>query len=169
VPLLSQATRRNPAPYPSSATKISQVIGNQDHECHRGCKKSFRRLESSRCRRDRRTFAEGGTYSNPFTGEGVTGEAIGTFARGVFAAFPDVSFELIGIGDIGGGLVAFEWLARATNSGPGLDGAPPTGRSVRMPGATFIQVEGDKIRSERVYHGRQIMAEQLGGTATESA
>jgi steroid delta-isomerase-like uncharacterized protein len=109
-------------------------------------------------------FAEGGTYSNPFTGEGVTGEAIGSFARGVLTAFPDASFELISIGDIGGGLVAFEWLARATNSGPGLNGTPPTGRSVRVPGATFIQVEGDKIRSEHVYHDRQIMAEQLGFT-----
>jgi hypothetical protein len=30
-----------------------------------------------------------------------------------------------------------------------------------LPGASFIQVEGDKIRSERVYHDRQIVDEQL--------
>jgi steroid delta-isomerase-like uncharacterized protein len=113
------------------------------------------------------SFAEGGTYNNPVAGQGLTGEAIGSFAKGVFAAFPDVSFELISIGDTGGGLVAYQWLARGTNTGPGLDGTPPTGRSVRFPGATFAQVEGDKIRSEHVYHDRQIMAEQLGATATE--
>jgi hypothetical protein len=67
----------------------------------------------------------------------------------VFAAYPDASFELISIGDTGGGLAAYQWLARATNSGPGPDGTPPTGRSVRVSGASFVQVEGDKIRQRR--------------------
>ena len=114
------------------------------------------------------SFAEGGTYNNPVAGQGLTGEAIGSFAKGVFAAFPDVSFELISIGDTGGGLVAYQWLARGTNTGPGPDGTPPTGRSLRLPGATFVQVKGDKIRSEYAYYDRQTMAEQLGATATES-
>ena len=69
---------------------------------------------------------KGGTYNNPVAGQGPTGEAIGSFAvQGVFAAFPDVSFELISIGDTGGGLVACQWLLRGTNTGPGLDGTPP--------------------------------------------
>jgi hypothetical protein len=63
-------------------------------------------------------FAEGGTYNNPIAGQGLTGAAIGSFAKGLFAAYPDASFELISIGDTGRGLVAFQWLARATNTGP---------------------------------------------------
>ena len=68
-------------------------------------------------------FVEGGTYSNPDAGRGLTGQAIADFAKGVFAAFPDVSFEIVSIGDTGGGLVAFQWLARATNTGPLADGS----------------------------------------------
>ena len=107
-------------------------------------------------------FVEGGTYSNPVAGQGLTGQAIADFAKGVFAAFPDVSFEIVSVGDTGGGLVAFQWLARATNTGPLADGSPPTGRSLTLPGASFIQVEGDKIRSDQVYHDQKTMDEQLG-------
>jgi steroid delta-isomerase-like uncharacterized protein len=107
-------------------------------------------------------FAEGGTYSNPVAGQGLTGQAIADFAKGIFTAYPDASFEIVSIGDTGGGLVATQWLARATNSGPLADDIPPTGRSVTLPGASFTQVEGDKIRSEQAYHDKQTMAEQLG-------
>jgi predicted ester cyclase len=85
----------------------------------------------------------------------------------VFAAYPDVSFEIVSIGDNGGGLVATQWLGRATNTGPLADGSPPTGRSVTLPGASFTQVESDKIRSEQAYHDRQTIDEQLGLKATK--
>jgi SnoaL-like domain len=71
-------------------------------------------------------FVEGGTYSNPVAGQGLTGQAIASFAKGVFTAYPDVSFEIVSIGDTGGGLVATQWLGRATNTGPLADGSPPT-------------------------------------------
>jgi predicted ester cyclase len=66
------------------------------------------------------------------------------------------------MGEAGGGWVAIQWVTRGTNTGPGLDGRPPTGRTLTLRGATFLQVEGDKIRSERVYHDLQTMAKQLG-------
>ena len=43
-----------------------------------------------------------------------------------------------------------------------MDGTQPTGRTVAYPGASFTQVEGDKIRSEHTYLDRQTVAEQLG-------
>jgi steroid delta-isomerase-like uncharacterized protein len=107
-------------------------------------------------------FVEGGTFSNPDAGQGLTGQAIADFAKGVFTAFPDVSFEIVSIGDTGGGLVTWQWLARGTNTGPLADGSPPTGRSVTVPGASFTQVEGDKIRSEQAYLDRKTRDEQLG-------
>jgi steroid delta-isomerase-like uncharacterized protein len=112
-------------------------------------------------------FVEGGTYSNPIAGQGLTGEAIASFAKGVFTAYPDASFEIVSIGDTGGGLVAWQWLASGTNSGPLADGSPPTGRSVTLPGASFTQVESDKIRSEQAYHDRQTIDEQLRLKATK--
>jgi predicted ester cyclase len=49
-----------------------------------------------------------------------------------------------------------------TQTGPFVDGTPPTGRTVAYPVASFTQVEGDKIRSEQIYLNRQTVAEQLG-------
>jgi steroid delta-isomerase-like uncharacterized protein len=112
-------------------------------------------------------FAEGGTYSNPMAGQGLTGQAIASFAKGLFTVYPDASFEIVSIGDTGEGLVAWQWLARGTNSGPLADGSPSTGRSVTLPGASFTQVESDKIRSEQAYHDRQTIDEQLRLKATK--
>jgi len=108
-------------------------------------------------------YAEGGTYSAPRAGkEALTGKAIADFAKAVWRAYPDASLEIISSGDTGGGLVATQWVLHGTHTGPYFDGTPPTGRSVTLPGASFVQVEGDKIRYERVYTDRQTVAEQLG-------
>ena len=47
------------------------------------------------------------------------------------------------------------------HTGPLMDGTPATGRTVAYPGASFVQVEGDKIRSEQTYVDRQTVAEWL--------
>jgi steroid delta-isomerase-like uncharacterized protein len=109
-------------------------------------------------------FVEGGTYSNPDAGQGLTGQAIADFAKGLFSTFPDLSLEIVSIGDAGGGLVAWQWLARATITGPLAEGSAPPGRPIAHPGASFTQVEGDKIRSDQVYHDRKTLDEQLGLT-----
>ena len=107
-------------------------------------------------------YAEGGTYHNPRMNHPLTGKAIGDFAKSVWTAYPDMSLEIISRGDTGGGLVAVQWVLHGTHTGPFMDGTPPTGRTVAYPGASFTQVEGDKIRSERTYLDRQTVAEQLG-------
>ena len=107
-------------------------------------------------------YAEGGTYRTPRMGHPLTGQAIGDFAKSVWVAFPDASLEIISIGDTGGGLIAIQWMLHGTHTGPLMDGTPPTGRKVSYPGASFVQVEGDKIRSEQVYVDRQTVAELLG-------
>jgi steroid delta-isomerase-like uncharacterized protein len=107
-------------------------------------------------------YAEGATYSHPRAGQNVTGEAIMNFFKAVWAAYPDAKTELGNLGDIGGGLVACQWVWRGTNSGTLPDGNPATGRAVTLSGASFVRVEGDKIRSEQVYFDRQDLFEQLG-------
>jgi steroid delta-isomerase-like uncharacterized protein len=103
-------------------------------------------------------YAEGGTYRTPRMGHPLTGQAIGDFAKSVWKAFPDASLEVISIGDTGGGLVAIQWILHGTHTGPLMDGTPPTGRKVSYPGASFVQVEGNKIRSEQTYVDRQTVA-----------
>jgi len=107
-------------------------------------------------------YAKGGTYRTPRMGHDLTGRAIGDFAKSVWKAFPDASLEVISIGDTGGGLVAIQWILHGTHTGPLMDGTPPTGRKVSYPGASFVQVESDKIRSEQTYVDRQTVAELLG-------
>jgi predicted ester cyclase len=80
----------------------------------------------------------------------------------VLKAFPDLQFEVISRGDIGGGLIATQLVLNATHTGPFMEGASPTGRTVSYPLASFAQVEGDKIRSEHIYLDRQTVVEQLG-------
>jgi steroid delta-isomerase-like uncharacterized protein len=107
-------------------------------------------------------YAEGGTYETPRVDHALTGQAIGDFAKSVWVAYPDASLEIISRGDTGGGLVATQLIIHGTHTGPFMDGTPPTGRTVAYPLALFTQVEGDKIRWERVYFDRQTAAEQLG-------
>src|SRR5712672_3875599 len=85
-------------------------------------------------------YAKGGTYRTPRVDHDLSGQAIGDFAKSVWTAFPDASLEVISIGDTGGGLVAIQWMLHGTH----------TGRTVAYPGASFVQVEGDKIRPEHV-------------------
>ena len=108
-------------------------------------------------------YAEGGVYITPSVPEPLKGgTAIGEFAKVVWTIFPDFSLDLISIGDLGGGLVALEWVAHGTNTGPFPDGTPATGRKVTFPGASFVRFEGDKIRLEKTYFDRLGELKQLG-------
>jgi hypothetical protein len=50
---------------------------------------------------------------------------------------------------------------RGTNTGA-LQDLPPTGRSVEVLGADFIEIEGDKVRSVQGYFDSRAVPEQLG-------
>ena len=107
------------------------------------------------------TFAEGGTYSDPTTGGELTGEAIAEYTKGLFEAFPDLSFDVVSKESAGNGKVAAQWLMQGTNSGP-MAGNPPTGGTIALPGADFFEVAGDKIRSVQGYFDQRMFVEQLG-------
>ena len=73
-------------------------------------------------------FADGGTYNDPLSGK-ITGQAIASYAEGLWAAFPDLSFEIVSAGETSRGSVAAQWVMRGTNKGS-FGGLPPTGRGV---------------------------------------
>ena len=107
------------------------------------------------------SFTEGGTYRDPATGQPLTGEAIAAYAGGLWAAFPDLSFEIVSAAPAGDGMLAARWIMHGTNRGP-MRGLPPSGRAVSLPGADFIQVEGTRIRSVEGYFDTKTLSEQLG-------
>lgn len=107
------------------------------------------------------TFVEGGTYSDPNIPKGLSGSAIADYASELFVAFPDLSFDICDSTPGSDETVAVRWMMRGTNKGF-LRENPPTWRTVALPGAGFLVVEGDKIRSVEGYFDRRTFAEQLG-------
>ena len=107
------------------------------------------------------TFADGGAYADPVTPRPLTGAAIGAYAEGLWATFPDLSFEFVSVAQNDSGLVAAEWLMTGTNSGS-FNGLPPTGTAITLPGADFVRVEEDKIRSVQGYFDSISLPRALG-------
>jgi hypothetical protein len=58
-------------------------------------------------------FTKDGTFCNPDTYPGVSGEALAAFVKKVWTAFPDFQIELLNAGEIEPGLVAHHWRVRA--------------------------------------------------------
>jgi steroid delta-isomerase-like uncharacterized protein len=106
-------------------------------------------------------FTDDGTYSDPTAGQGLGKEATADYARALWDAFPDLTFEVISKAQTGSTTVAAQWVMRGTNTGS-LQGLPPTGRSVEVSGADFIQIEGEKVRSVQGYFDSRAVPDQLG-------
>lgn len=111
------------------------------------------------------TFSADGTYCDPASGGRLRGEALKGYMNGLWAAFPDLSFEIASAGAAGPDLVAAQWIMRGTNTGS-MMGLPPTGKSVTVSGADFIRVtvdkNGGKIQTVDGYFDSRAVPEQLG-------
>lgn len=105
-------------------------------------------------------FAQGGTYCDPITKGEIAGARLATYAQALWGAFPDLSFEITRMLEARR-VVAAEWVMTGTNDGP-YRGFPPTRKAISLPGADFIAVEGDKIRSVTGYFDTRDVPEQLG-------
>lgn len=106
------------------------------------------------------TFADNGTYQDPVAGR-INAHEIGAYTKGLWEAFPDLSFSIITKSEAGPGMVAAQWLMTGTNSGPFM-GMPPTGRNVSVQGADFIEFIDDKIKSLIGYFDPRATPLQLG-------
>jgi steroid delta-isomerase-like uncharacterized protein len=105
-------------------------------------------------------FASGGTYSDPMAGQ-LAAAAIAGYVEPLWRAFPDLSFEILSAEPAGAGRIAAQWLMRGTNTGP-LQGLPPTGRPVALPGADFIRLDGEAIGAVEGYFDQRAIPAQLG-------
>lgn len=106
-------------------------------------------------------FTKDGTYCSPDTYPGIGGEDLANFAKGVWAWVPDFSVELLNVGEIEPGLVALHWIDRGTDVGPRPDGSKGTGRTFSFKGASIVQLEGDKVRSDEAYFDGRALDKQL--------
>ncbi len=109
------------------------------------------------------TFSPEGTFVDPLCPDGVRGQALAQYAGAMFAAFPDLSFEAVSVQLTEGesDVVALQWLMRGTNTGP-LQGNPPTGGTVALPGADFITIADGAVQRVEGYWDQKTFVEQLG-------
>lgn len=107
------------------------------------------------------SLREGGTYADPATGGPLSEPAIASYAEGLFRAFPDLHFDVLQVAGAESDRVILRWLMRGTNTGP-LQGGPPTGASVSLPGVDFVELIDGEIASVEGIFDRQSMLQQLG-------
>jgi steroid delta-isomerase-like uncharacterized protein len=105
-------------------------------------------------------FADDGVYVDPAAGT-LAGPAISDYADALFAAFPDLGFEINQFGAVCEDRVLVEWTMHGTNHGS-FAGAPPTGREIRLPGVDIITANGHGITSVQGYFDQRTLVDQLG-------
>src|SRR5687768_5708174 len=81
--------------------------------------------------------------------------------KGLWAAFPDLTFETESIGEMGPDLVAAQWVMTGTNLGSVM-GLPPTGKTVRVRGADFFRMKDGLVQSVTGYFDSRAIPTQLG-------
>jgi steroid delta-isomerase-like uncharacterized protein len=106
-------------------------------------------------------------FENHVTGDVNVGpEAIGRAISGIFAVFPDLTFETRR-SYIRDDLVVQEWTARGTHEGPmtrsGIE-IEPTGRSVEYKGMDVIPIRDGLVARKDVYSDSITLLRQLGLT-----
>ena len=106
-------------------------------------------------------------FENHTTGDVNIGkEAIGKAITGIFAVFPDLSFEARSQ-YIRDDLVVQEWTARGTQDGPmtrsGIK-VEPTGRKVEYRGMVVIPIMDNLVARKDVYSDGVTLLRQLGLT-----
>jgi steroid delta-isomerase-like uncharacterized protein len=94
------------------------------------------------------------------TGEVVNPDGLKSFAdmwRGLFPDWHSTFEELIAEGD----KVAERWTGRGTHRGE-LQGIPPTGKRVEVPGSVFYRIVGGKIVEFRGQLDMMSLMQQIG-------
>lgn len=107
------------------------------------------------------TLAPGGTYEDPVTTAPLSGDALAGYMQGLWAAFPDLDFDLGEVHRVADDTAHGAWTMRGVNHGS-FQGLPPTGRTVSVPGIDVIRVGPDGIRSVRGYFDAGAVPRQLG-------
>jgi steroid delta-isomerase-like uncharacterized protein len=109
------------------------------------------------------SLADGGTYEDPTTGGPLAGDALAANVDGLAVGFPDVRFEIVSCVPTSDSTAAAQWVMHGTNTGP-TPGGPPTGGTIALPGADFIDYDSGADRLSKVvgYFDTATMLTQLG-------
>lgn len=109
------------------------------------------------------SLTDGGTYEDPTTGGPISGDALAANVDVLGAGFPDLAFEIVSCAPTSETTAAVQWVMRGTNTGA-MPGGPPTGRTIDLPGADFLEYDPATDKLSRVvgYFDTATMLTQLG-------
>lgn len=107
------------------------------------------------------TLNDGGSYEDPTTGGPISGEAIRAYVSGLWSAFPDLSFEDVGLAQTAPDSASVQWIMRGTNTGS-MMGLPPSGKAVILRGADFFTLRDGKIQTVTGYFDPGQVPRQIG-------
>lgn len=107
------------------------------------------------------TLTPDGTYEDPSSRGPLSGEAFRAYMQGLWQAFPDLTFSIESIGEMGPDLVAAQWVMTGTNHGS-MMGLPPTGKQIALRGADFFRMKDGLIQSVTGYFDSRAVPSQLG-------
>ena len=106
------------------------------------------------------SFATDGTYVDASTGQ-ISGNTIRYYAKALWRAFPDLSFEIVSVEEAGLNRVVAEWIMKGTNTGV-YQGLLPTGHPISLPGVDVMQIGPDGIKTLQSYFDTNTIPKQLG-------
>jgi steroid delta-isomerase-like uncharacterized protein len=104
------------------------------------------------------------TFHNHTAGESAHGEEVRGHIASIFDTWPDIQFETSRL-YVRDGLVAQEWIARATHTNTMRRGdlvAAPSGRTVEWAGADVIPFENGLVKRKDVYSDSVSILRQTG-------
>ncbi len=107
------------------------------------------------------TLNDGGSYEDPTTGGPISGEAIRAYVSGLWSAFPDLSFEDVGLAQTAPDSASVQWIMRGTNTSS-MMGLPPSGKAVILRGADFFTLRDGKIQTVTGYFDPGQVPRQIG-------
>lgn len=108
-------------------------------------------------------FDDDATYADfVVLGPVVGRDAIGAFFDELFAAMPDLRFEVVRIFPVDDDTAIGQWEIRGTFDGGPFQGIAPTGKRVHIRGADIMEFAGGVLKRNTVYYDGLAFARQIG-------
>ena len=99
---------------------------------------------------------------NPLQLEMVGAAALRAFFEELFAAVPDLQFEVETVHDVDEHTAIGQWRLAGTFSGGRFQGIEPTGKRIELRGVDVMVFERDLLRHNDVYYDGLSFARQIG-------
>jgi len=107
-----------------------------------------------------RFYGDKTVFHDPLVAKETTGQALVSYAAGIFEAFPDLHFKVFSEA-VGPNLVMFEWAQCGNNTGS-IMGMPATNRYIEIPAVSVLKYRDETLISHYDYWDMKKLMNDLG-------